>query len=102
MVVVDNKMTDLTNNKIRPFFHIKNFKDGVEDAILSNGKMLEGRSSEYLEGYDFGKSLTLPECLRQFSKLDFVGLDSHKELTTSIMMILLSILYDRAYQCSSC
>ena len=50
-------MTDLTNNKIRPFFHIKNFKDGVEDAILSNGKTPEGRSSEYLEGYDFGKSL---------------------------------------------
>jgi hypothetical protein len=57
VVVVDNKMADLTNNKIRPFFHIKNFKDGVEDAILSNGKTPEGRSSEYLEGYDFGKSL---------------------------------------------
>ena len=57
MVVVDNKMTDLTNNKIRPFFHIKNFKDGVEDAILSNRKTPEGRSSEYLEGYEFGKLL---------------------------------------------
>ena len=50
-------MTDLTNNKIRPFFHIKNFKDGVSDAILSKKIMPGGRSSEYKEGYDFGMFL---------------------------------------------
>ena len=47
-------MTDLTNNKIRPFFHIKNFKDGVEDAVFLKKMILKGRSSEYREGYDFG------------------------------------------------
>ena len=47
-------MTDLTNNKIRPFFHIKNFKDGVADAILSRKMFIGGRSSEYKEGYNFG------------------------------------------------
>ena len=47
-------MTDLTNNKIRPFFHIKNFKDGVEDAVLLKKMIPKGRSSEYREGYDFG------------------------------------------------
>ena len=47
-------MTDLKNNKIRPFFHIKNFKDGVSDAILSKKISTDGRSSEYKEGYDFG------------------------------------------------
>ena len=50
-------MTDLKNNKIRPFFHIKNFKDGVSDAILSKKMMPGGRSSEYKEGYDFGMVL---------------------------------------------
>jgi hypothetical protein len=50
-------VTDLTNNKIRPFFHIKNFKDGVSDAILSKKMMPGGRSSEYKEGYDFGMFL---------------------------------------------
>ena len=47
-------MIDLTNNKIRPFFHIKNFKDGVSDAVLSREMIINGRSSEYKEGYDFG------------------------------------------------
>ena len=47
-------MIDLTNNKIRPFFHIKNFKDGVSDAVLSRKMIISGRSSEYKEGYDFG------------------------------------------------
>ncbi len=50
-------MTDLTNNKIRPFFHIKNFKDGVADAILSRKMVTGGRSSEYKEGYNFGIGL---------------------------------------------
>jgi hypothetical protein len=50
-------MTDLTDNKIRPFFHIKNFKDGVSDAILSKNMIPDGRSSEYKEGYDFGMFL---------------------------------------------
>jgi len=50
-------MTDLTNNKIRPFFHIKNFKDGVSDAVLSKKLTTDGRSSEYKEGYDFGMFL---------------------------------------------
>tara|TARA_B100000795_G_scaffold203551_1_gene157164 strand:- start:644 stop:832 length:189 start_codon:yes stop_codon:yes gene_type:complete len=50
-------MTDLKNNKIRPFFHIKNFKDGVSDAILSKKISTDGRSSEYKEGYDFGMFL---------------------------------------------
>ena len=47
-------MTDLTNNKIRPFFHIKDFKDGVADATLSREMVTGGRSSEYKEGYNFG------------------------------------------------
>ena len=47
-------MTDLTNNKIRPFFHIKNFKDGIADAVLSREMIIDGRSSEYKEGYNFG------------------------------------------------
>ena len=47
-------MINLTNNKIRPFFHIKNFKDGVSDAVLSRKMIINGRSSEYKEGYDFG------------------------------------------------
>jgi len=50
-------VTDLKNNKIRPFFHIKNFKDGVSDAILSKNMIPDGRSSEYKEGYDFGMFL---------------------------------------------
>ena len=50
-------MNDLTINKIRPFFHIKNFKDGVEDSVLERIMMPEGRSSEYVEGYEFGKTL---------------------------------------------
>ena len=50
-------MTDLTNNEIRPFFHIKNFKGGVSDAILFNKMITDGRSSEYKEGYDFGMLL---------------------------------------------
>ena len=50
-------MNDLTNNKIRPFFHIKNFKDGVEDSVLERMMMPAGRSSEYVEGYEFGKTL---------------------------------------------
>ena len=47
-------MTDLINNKIRPFFHIKNFKDGVSDAIMSKKMITDNRSSEYKEGYEFG------------------------------------------------
>ncbi|MDT2077655.1 MAG: hypothetical protein RMX54_05195 [Planktomarina sp.] len=50
-------MNDLTINKIRPFFHIKNFKDGVEDSVLERVMTPEGRSSEYVEGYEFGKTL---------------------------------------------
>ncbi|MBQ0803269.1 MAG: hypothetical protein KBT65_00090 [Sulfitobacter sp.] len=50
-------MVDLTNNKIRPFFHIKNFKDGVADAVLGRAMTKAGRSSEYVEGYDFGLTL---------------------------------------------
>ena len=50
-------MNDLTINKIRPFFHIKNFKDGVEDSVLEREMTPEGRSSEYVEGYEFGKTL---------------------------------------------
>ena len=50
-------MNDLTINKIRPFFHIKNFKDGVEDSVLERVMTPEGRSSEYVEGYEFGKIL---------------------------------------------
>ena len=38
-------MVDLTNNKIRPFFHIKNFKDGVADAVLGRAMTKAGRSS---------------------------------------------------------
>ncbi|MDC0135969.1 hypothetical protein OAI26_04760 [Sulfitobacter sp.] len=47
-------MVDLTNNKIRPFFHIQNFKDGVADAVLGRTMTKAGRSSEYEEGYGFG------------------------------------------------
>ena len=50
-------MVDLTKNKIRPFFHIKNFKDGVADAVLGRTMTKAGRSSEYEEGYDFGLTL---------------------------------------------
>jgi hypothetical protein len=52
-----DKMVDLTNNKIRPFFHIKNFKDGVADAVLGRTMTKAGRSSEYEEGYEFGLTL---------------------------------------------
>jgi hypothetical protein len=41
---------DLTAAKIRPFFHIKNFKDGIEDAILRRAFSMEARTSEYDEG----------------------------------------------------
>ena len=50
-------MVDLTNNKIRPFFHIQNFKDGVADAVLGRTMTKAGRSSEYEEGYGFGLTL---------------------------------------------
>ena len=50
-------MVDLTNNKIRPFFHIKNFKDGAADAVLGRTLTKAGRSSEYVEGYEFGLTL---------------------------------------------
>lgn len=50
-------MVDLTKNKIRPFFHIKNFKDGVADAVLGRPMSQAGRSSEYVEGYEFGLTL---------------------------------------------
>ena len=43
-------MVDLTKNKIRPFFHIKNFKDGIADAVLGRPMTQAGRSSEYVEG----------------------------------------------------
>ena len=52
-----DEMVDLTNNKIRPFFHIKNFKDGVADAVLGRTMIKAGRSSEYEEGYEFGLTL---------------------------------------------
>ena len=52
-----DEMVDLTNNKIRPFFHIKNFKDGVADAVLGRTMTKAGRSSEYEEGYEFGLTL---------------------------------------------
>lgn len=52
-----NKSVDLTNNKIRPFFHIKNFKDGVADAVLGRTMTKAARSSEYVEGYEFGLTL---------------------------------------------
>ena len=58
-------MTDLTDNKIRPFFHIKNFKDGVSDAILFKNMIPDGRSSEYKEGYDFGMFLLENKSNRQ-------------------------------------
>ena len=47
-------MVDLTNNKIRPFFHIKNFKDGVADAVLGRTMTKAGRSSEYDEAMNLG------------------------------------------------
>ena len=50
-------MVDITNNKIRPFFHIKNFKDGCAAAVLKKVKMDKGKSSEYSEGYEFGEEL---------------------------------------------
>ena len=50
-------MVDLTNNKIRPFFHIQNFKDGVADAVFGRTMTKAGRSSEYEEGYGFGLTL---------------------------------------------
>ena len=59
-------MVDLTNNKIRPFFHIKNFKDGVTDAVLNRSMNKEGRSSEYEEGYIFGLSLGQPDEAEEF------------------------------------
>jgi hypothetical protein len=56
-------MVDLTKNKIRPFFHIKNFKDGVADAVLGRAMTKAGRSSEYEEGYDFGLTLVGSDAL---------------------------------------
>ena len=56
-------MVDLTNNKIRPFFHIKNFKDGVADAVLGRAMTKAGRSSEYEEGYEFGLTLIRTDAL---------------------------------------
>ena len=58
-----DKMVDLTNNKIRPFFHIKNFKDGVADAVLGRAMTKAGRSSEYEEGYEFGLTLIRTDAL---------------------------------------
>lgn len=47
----------ITKDKIRPFFHLKNFKDGVTDAVIGKPFSEEAKSSEYGEGYEFGKSL---------------------------------------------
>ena len=46
------RMTD-----IKPFYHIKNFKDGVSDAISKGVFDTSPRSPEYKEGYDFGIKL---------------------------------------------
>ena len=48
---------DITKDKIRPFFHLKNFKDGVTDAVIGKPFSEVAKSSEYGEGYEFGKSL---------------------------------------------
>lgn len=39
---------------IKPFFHLKNYKVGIYDAILKKGVDATPRSPEYREGYDFG------------------------------------------------
>ena len=60
-------MVDLTNNKIRPFFHIKNFKDGVADAVLGRTMTKAGRSSKYEEGYEFGLTLVGSDILGELT-----------------------------------
>jgi hypothetical protein len=62
-----DEMVDLTNNKIRPFFHIKNFKDGVADAVLGRTMTKAGRSSEYEEGYEFGLTLVGSDILGELT-----------------------------------
>jgi hypothetical protein len=47
--------SSMTN--IKPFFHLKNYKDGIYDAILKKGVDETPRSPEYREGYDFGMYL---------------------------------------------
>ena len=38
---------NITKDKIRPFFHLKNFKDGVTDAVIGKSFSEEAKSSEY-------------------------------------------------------
>jgi hypothetical protein len=47
--------SSMTN--IKPFFHLKNYKAGIYDAILKKGVDETPRSPEYKEGYDFGMYL---------------------------------------------
>ena len=56
-LIQEMQWSNLTKNKIRPFFHIKNFKDGIADAVLGRPMTQAGRSSEYVEGYEFGLTL---------------------------------------------
>ena len=57
---------------IKPFFHLKNYKDGISDALLDKSMDAAPRSPEYKQGYAFGRSFSRPEPLTDGEVLDLV------------------------------
>ena len=57
---------------IKPFFHLKNYKDGISDALLDKSIDAAPRSPEYKQGYAFGRSFSRPEPLTDGEVLDLV------------------------------
>ena len=84
---------------IKPFFHIKNFQDGISDAIVKGVFDTSPRSPEYKEGYDFGVQLTLVSqtISRNAEYIEFLAVGIvllEKEI--KIMKDSISKIYERA------
>ena len=62
----------MTTTNIKPFFHLKNYKDGISDALLDKSMDATPRSPEYKQGYAFGRSFSRPEPLTDGEVLDLV------------------------------
>jgi len=50
---------------IKPFFHLKNYKDGISDALLNKSMDATPRSPEYEQGYAFGRIHYLNLCFTE-------------------------------------
>ena len=82
---------------IKPFFHLKNYKEGISDALLDKSMDATPRSPEYKQGYAFGRSFSRAEPLTDGEVLDLVYEWVEKNIETTGVLELKMLLKNHEY-----